>query len=1068
MSKFDHAYSVRESVIHRLEEDLLGGDLDAEISESPLDRFITGVLYPEAEDPGLAATPASVEDEREGDREAEIQGNVADGNEAPGVALSKVRFPRSFGVTFAVDAASAATVEVSLSAAQYEEQTAEKEKTAKAEPLWVRKPLEPKTEHLDCSLPGVTRREIADDLELSIVVRDPRDGSISVTLSLINNATAPHGKKDAKCWFDPRMVVTAASGVLRSRPPLVQAGDNDGEKESQRLLHRETATYAVGHGCAASWSADDHGAVVKIESTFVPRHELLLSKASGGQALGMMELARDNGNYRQLQSMIDSYRQWIDQLGTTGLDDSEAETLARHQSDAREAADRMRAGLELLRSDSDVRRSFTMMNTAMAEQRSRQEFHRDGNEGNPSSADLMTAQWRPFQMAFILTNLRGLADGDHPDRKLADLLWFPTGGGKTEAYLGIIGVAILLRRLRNPEAGGVSVLMRYTLRLLTLQQYQRATGLICALEKVRHEELSGTQPISIGLWVGEASTPNSVAGAKAFLNRVRKGSTPRENDEDTSDPRQLRQCPWCGRELGYEHYGIVQDSWMKVACKNADCFYRNGLPVHIIDADVYRERPSLVIATVDKFALLPWKKEVGNLLGAGYARGDTPNPPPDLIVQDELHLISGPLGTMVGLYETAIDSILSQVHPPKIVASTATIRRASQQVKAVFARESRQFPPPGLTQTDSFFAEQASRDEMGSREYVGLMAPGASHATLMVRAYASLLQSAASIAETDEGADLYWTLLGYFNSLRVLGGAYIQVLDDVPDQMGVIARRRDEQIRDRPEIREMTSRKKSSEIPHELEVLATKRGSADAADVVLATNMISVGVDVDRLGLMTMMGQPPTSSEYIQATSRVGRRMPGLVVTLYNAARSRDLSHYENFTAYHQMLYLHVEATGATPFAPRARDRALHSVLVALARHTIYGAGSNKNAANASQWVEELDAVAQIIVDRAEATREPGEFRPDDESAARIKSQLQDLIIDWSEADDLQHYEGWFGKTAGALLVEANRMLSGKSDAVEMQFPPQAPPWPTLTSMRDVDAESSLFLLGPRRRSSRG
>lgn len=417
----------------------------------------------------------------------------------------------------------------------------------------------------------------------------------------------------------------------------------------------------------------------------------------------------------------------------------------------------------------------------------------------------------------------------------------------------------------------------------------------------------------------------------------------------------------------------------------------------------------------------------------------------------------------VRVEETAVDGIAGRRSPAKIVASTATIRRASDQVRAVFARTARQFPPPGLTQRDSFFAVEAPRSEKASREYVGAMAPGASQTTLMVRVYASLLQSAAMVSEQDPSADLYWTLLGYFNSLRILGGAYIQVMDDVPDQMKVVAGRRGESLRNPREIREMTSRKRSSEIPHELEVLEKRRGEIEAADVVLATNMISVGVDVDRLGLMVVMGQPQTSSEYIQATSRVGRRMPGLVVTVYNSGRSRDLSHYENFAAYHRTLYRHVEATGATPFAPRARDRALHAVLVALARHRIPEAGPSRAAGDAADWTDELDKLADVIVERSIAARTSSDVPADDESPDTIRKELSELIDQWADAH-VSHYEGWFNKWRGALLVEASRVLSGGEEP-EFAFPPAEPAWPTLTSMRDVDAESSVFLI--RRKRSR-
>lgn len=1049
MSSLEQAYGTREFVLQRLSEDLLGGPADARLTEAPLSRFVMGVLYPDVD--GDTPTQSSIEEEVENDIEAEAGGDAPDNVVDPAVSMSRVRYPRSMGVTVALEQTAQASLEVSVRATRYESDDDDE---------WRAVDVPEKRIVVAAHPPRLERLNVVDGLDLVVHCREPRSGAVAVTLTLVNTLRAPQGDKDGSSWFRPRIVARAVNSVLRERPPATVAGVDELEIRSQKLLFRDVRSFAVGHGCAVAWEGRDPDT---IETTYLPRYELLLSEAAGGDGLdlSMNALAGDD-SFDVLERLIADYRAWIDGLTasvTDPLDDEEEATLQLHMREARAASDRMEAGLELLRNDANVRKAFQLTNLAMAQQRSRQEHHRAGRLGDPESTD--NASWRPFQIAFILTNLSGLADADHPDRGIADLLWFPTGGGKTEAYLGIIGIAILLRRLRDPKAAGVSVLMRYTLRLLTLQQYQRATGLICALEIERQAHLPDTAPISIGLWVGQASTPNDADTARRVLQKARRPGA-RDTDDDASDPVQLRRCPWCGSGLDHTNYEIVDKTWMRVACGRDACAFRNGLPVHIIDSDVYTNRPSLVIGTVDKFAMMPWKREVGALLGAGGAVSD-PNfeyLPPDLIVQDELHLISGPLGTMVGLYETAVDAITGRRALAKVVASTATIRRASDQVRAVFARTARQFPPPGVTQRDSFFAVEAPASEKASREYVGAMAPGASQTTLMVRVYASLLQSAAMVPQEDPSADLYWTLLGYFNSLRILGGAYIQVMDDVPDQMKVIASRRGETVRNPKAIREMTSRKRSSEIPRELEILEQRRGEVEAADVVLATNMISVGVDVDRLGLMVVMGQPQTSSEYIQATSRVGRRMPGLVVTVYNSGRSRDLSHYENFAAYHRTLYRHVEATGATPFAPRARDRALHAVLVALARHRIPEAGPSRAAGDAADWTDELEKLADAIVERSLATRTSGDEPADDESPETIREELSGLIDHWADAH-LSHYEGWFNRYRGALLVEASRVL-GK-DEPEADFPPREPAWPTLTSMRDVDAESTVYLIRRRR-----
>lgn len=1045
----DASYATREQFLTRLEEDLLGSDLDHELSEAPLSRFVVGVLYPE-----VTGRSLTVDQANEGDDEASPRhASSPDAGSDPAVSLSRVRYPRAMGLTFAVLDEASPVITAQVRANRYQETDPGK---------WRREQLPPWSTEIDCSEPSLVKRPVADGLELQATVRPARESRIAVTVSLVNTNEATPGHRDAFCWFSPTISVRSTSD-FSERPDLVIPGIDEEELDSQHLLFRDTRSYAVGHGCAATW--DDVEPIQSISTTFLPRHELFLSDASGGDGLNLaMDKLAASSTFDELDTLVQRYKSWVLALSGDGLDAKDSQTLERHRSEALEAVTRMQAGIDLLRADAEVRKAFQLMNLAMAEQRSRQKFHREGNLGDPpSTAD---AQWRPFQIAFILVNLRGLTDPDSADRQIADLLWFPTGGGKTEAYLGIIGLAILLRRLRDREAAGVSVLMRYTLRLLTLQQYQRATGLICALEDVRLQHIPDSRPISIGLWVGQASTPNTVDHARKALRRheSRHGADAADED-DFSDPVQLLQCPWCGTELNYLNYKIIREpsgDTMRVRCGRPSCKFRNGLPVHIVDEDVYRSRPSLIISTVDKFAMLPWKRDVGLLLGAhGDAEHD---PPPDLIVQDELHLISGPMGTMVGLYETAVDAICGRDARPKVVASTATIRRAKDQVRAVFARKSRQFPPQALTQRDSYFAVEAPRSAKASREYAGVMGPGTSHATIMVRVYASLLQTAAAIPADDPTADLYWTLLGYFNSLRVLGGAYIQVLDDVPDQVKVIAERRKEQQRPNLQLREMTSRKKSSEIPQELRILEKTRDNDDAADVVLATNMISVGVDVDRLGLMVMMGQPQLGSEYIQATSRVGRQMPGLVVTLYNSARSRDISHYENFTAYHRMLYRHVEATGATPFAPRARDRAMHAVLVSLARHLIEDLSTSTAAERGHDWEPQLLDLANLVVERARASRHTSDDVPDDESEATIQDELANLIAGWVGAREVNHYEGWYAARRGALLDDASRSVGAGEAAA--QFPPDAPPWPTLTSMRDVDAESTVYLVR-RRRSSR-
>lgn len=356
--------------------------------------------------------------------------------------------------------------------------------------------------------------------------------------------------------------------------------------------------------------------------------------------------------------------------------------------------------------------------------------------------------------------------------------------------------------------------------------------------------------------------------------------------------------------------------------------------------------------------------------------------PPDLIIQDEFHLISGPLGTMVGLYETAVDELSTwQIDgiaiKPKIIASTATVRKADEQVKNVFLRQVAVFPPHGLDVEDNFFSVQRSINNRPGRRYLGICSPGSSRPAVLIRVYVALLTAAQSLFDRfGQTADPYMTVVGYFNSLRELGGMRRLAEDDVQTrayrvQMSDVARPGLAQ-RSIKNVDELTSRVSSKDIPRKLDQLEVKYktnwelGETRSIDIVLATNMLSVGVDVNRLGLMVVNGQPKNTAEYIQATSRVGRFFPGLICTVLTWARPRDLSHYETFEHYHATFYKHVEAQSVTPFAPRALDRALTGTMVSLLRLKCDELNPNQGAEKMNNSAKpELTPTKQAISDRA-------------------------------------------------------------------------------------------------------
>ncbi|MFC1261916.1 MULTISPECIES: helicase-related protein [Streptomyces] len=1036
--------------------------------DAPIDRYLTGVLYPRAsrerraenaaEQDGPDAAPVLARDDAEESAAAQETGVSGD------------RRPSSMGLTFAVDPDTSAEIVITTRAAVYEPtdadgnpvpaRRAEARTVAEQRERWRRKELQLPEQTVDVTgpTPGELIELVPDKVGLHVIVRrpDPVSGTVTVTVTLINRQkVGERDLQDAFALFQCGLVVWAADGssAFVERPAPVSA--HDPEIATSRLLHRHAPTFAVGHGCAAAWdwvpspigmTDTRKAAVPEVRSEFVPSVEVLLTDSNpeiDSSSLSMLGLAEkpDAEVLSALEALATGYEDWIARKSSEAdaLAGSPHEQPARDQVDAcREALGRIREGIELLRDKPDLMRAFRLANRAMADQRARSAWVKGGRVGSPDPA---AGRWRPFQIAFLLLCMAGIDDPGHDDRKISDLLWFPTGGGKTEAYLGLIALTSFLRRIRKgARGGGVTVLMRYTLRLLTLQQFERAAILLCAMEHMRrHTPELGDEPFSVGMWVGRSATPNTLSEAAGRLDELRADLDKRLA---TEDPVQLHACPWCGTRLDARDYEVDEDAKrMHVRCPGADCDFAGGLPVHLIDEAVYDARPTLVIATVDKFASMPWRPATSALFNRDDPTDGTP--PPELIVQDELHLISGPLGTLTGLYETAVDALAER---PKVIASTATIRRAADQGRHLFAREVRQFPPAGLDSRDSWFAVETPREEKASRRYVGLLAPGTSQSTLLIRTYATLLHRALHADTDDKVRDAYWSLIGYFNSLRLLSAAELQVHDDVVAYLELLADREGVAVRSVANYSELTSRIDASEIPTRLKGIEKRLPDEDTVDVLLATNMIAVGVDVDRLGLMAVMGQPQTTAEYIQATSRVGRSRPGLVAVMLNSARARDRSHYENFQHYHSALYREVESTSVTPFSARARGRGLHAVIVALARVLIPAARPNEGAGQVESYEHILRKdIRDLLLDRVHAVAP---------SEAEAVEQGFDEFVDWwcREAD-----------IHGALLFEPKR--GNRAPSILKSYDDESEDreaWPTLWSLRDVDAESALFLEGNR------
>lgn len=952
----------------------------------------------------------------------------------------------------------------------------------------------------------VACREVRPGTDPSHPLVPPRTMAVSVFV-VNQRPPAPDVGRDAAYAFQVRLAVWGDSAFV-ARPDLRGHAGSERDDRVAELQYRDVFEYAVGHGIATVADVGMDNACRSVRTQWIPTADVERVEPCkvDGVELGMERLAAltDGAAARAaLAALPAQYAAWIIDQRKIDLDTQPRRALANELLDQADyARGRIEAGIALL-DDPNVLKAFTLANAAMAAS-GRQ---RIGVQRGKAPAEVEAPTWRPFQLAFLLLNLNGIVDPTHDERKTVDLLFFPTGGGKTEAYLGLAAFTLLWRRMSNPglSGAGVSVLMRYTLRLLTFDQLGRAAALVCALELERQKDkaLLGEWPFEIGLWVGKAATPNRMGSkdhpdpdsARTKVDRFQRGKGP--------SPIPLETCPWCGTRFNPSFSFDLKPNAnyptdLRLLCASRSCPFtgRNALPILTVDEPIYRRLPCFLVATVDKFAQLPWVGESGKLLGkaerhdaAGFYGPTEPNqgqplpggtlPPPDLIIQDELHLISGPLGTMVGLYESALDGLCARSVSgvevrPKIVASTATVRRAERQIQALFGRDAVDiFPPPGPNRKDSFFAETVAVEIRNGRRYVGVAAQGRSLKVVFLRTVLALMGAAQTAWEKAGGkrnkanpADPYMSVIAYFNSLRELGGSRRIVEDEVASRLvGYGSRRRlgedNGPFRDRRigQPVELTSRESTSKVADTKRRLELTFHDDDRVDVALATNMISVGLDIIRLGLMVVAGQPKMSSEYIQATSRVGRDAdrPGLVVTLMNMHRPRDRSHYERFAAWHSSFYRSVEATSVTPFSPRAIDRGIAGVAVSLARH---GNRTLTPSANAVQMRLErgrVDFVADTIAARAADHNRDLSKSEQEELRQNTRGRVADLLDDWAKIADRKNntraglrYQKYEPGNDAILLRDP---LSPDLDGIS----PEERRFKANRSMRDVELSVNLW-----------
>ena len=1092
---------VRQHIIDDMRTDLIGPMEPYEVlDENPRFAYLVGMLDVQSEE-------NSDENEQEIDTDAnyEDEEDYTAGEEDDNEPIMTTRFqlPSSIGISFYIsDETKSILLDVSWGDyTKSSEKYVGKDEKEHTRTVYNRQPM---SETLTINFEDFSRtKEYSLKIDSNVhvyVSRISLKGNYSLVTAYVINKRINAESTAERIMFQVELKAYSES----QKPVFIAEHICRKILASDEFYFEQRPILGRGRGCAAIWDTPVNGRSTYIKSSFIPEYEFPgVSAALEGfdknyfSTSDMSVKSKKAETIAKLNTLADSYEKWITETLETNdrmRDDAFREKIGNLVFDrCKEALSRIREGIALIDNDDTTFEAFCFMNRVIFLQNSIKRYSKKNGAGiscsfldfiNPK-IDENNFGWRPFQIAFILMNLSGIVDPKHKDRDIVDLLYFPTGGGKTEAYLGLMAFVIANRRLRKDDLslyerdGGVTIILRYTLRLLTTQQRDRITKMVLAAETIRRQkpQLFGNEPISIGFWVGGSVTPNKFEEFKDNPDKPYNAKKARNLVY-----KQLLNCPFCGKTLIEENFNIdIEKKSIEIHCSNMNCqFYkykddRIAIPVYLVDEEIYAKCPTIILSTVDKFANLPWEVRTNTLFGRvdrkcsrdGYVAIGEDHPqrhnrtdsleastltqvkqflPPELIIQDELHLITGPLGTVYGAYETIIEDMCTYDGiKPKYVVSTATIKNAEAQAKCLYARQhTTQFPPSGFEIGDSFFIREIPVEKDPFRKYVGICAPGQSVKTALLRVYSIILQAAHNYSCQDEFKDVidpYYTLVGYFNSIRELGGAVRLLQDDIPKRIKRIIKKYNfNSYRNLFHNVEITSRMASYKIPEKLNQLEINYQSRDCLDTAIATNMIAVGMDVDRLGLMVVTGQPKQNSEYIQATSRIGRAFPGLVVTLYNAYRPRDLSHYENFTGYHSQLYRFVEGTTATPFSARARDRVMHALIISAIRLNYPEMAENAAASLiTSMSDDQLASVKKLIIDRLNIIK----------PSAKIDAENEiDQFIDWWKLQASQI------KKVRYFVVDTkhyNRLMNSYDQPhIETEKP-------TLRSMREVESTANMY-----------
>lgn len=965
------------------------------------------------------------------------------------------------------------------------------------------------------------KKKTSDYLRVSYTVKtyqikqNPNNTYVKIQLANISDRHPSNQFSNAKellnkkCVFQAKIKVS--SKELSPYKSYIELNPLDKEAEVLNYLYKDKLSYGIGHNCSVIWNKIKN----TIRTSFLPQYDVkdtknsfseddfkkspddfnLLNKSLDIYNLSHFSNASKNQIIEKLKNFVNLYGNWISEQKKTKSSNKDIENHIFKNLDYN--FNRLKSNIELLK-DNKTFRAFQLANSGMLIQiilsndddfsgkekdLAELETNVDYNSidyfknYNFDKLSFGKPKYRPFQLAFLLLNIDSIVDlKSNARNKVVDLIWFPTGGGKTEAYLSVAAFTIIYRRLMNKTGyEGTSVIMRYTLRLLTAQQFERASRLIVSLEFLRtqFEHELREEHITIGMWVGMSSTPNSLKETEEKVEEINEECNKQDGIPNNKNVFQISSCSWCGTKLitknelnnwvfGFKMVGNNQNKKFKIKCVNKRCHFHKELPIQVIDEMLYDKPPTLLFGTVDKFAMLAWKAK-----GNSFFNSLNDSLPPDLIIQDELHLLTGPLGTITGIFESVIEMLCSKNdRKPKIISSTATTRNTNEQIKALYGNDKivNVFPPSGLSHADSFFAKVSTTKSR--RRYIGFIPTGKSSIDTQLQMIANLFVARLEVYKVlilngkkdYDTFDKYWTLISYYNSLKDVGKIHNKIGDEISTFTTALQKKlygnspqysfNHSSLYNRDE--ELTSRIDSAKIKQTLKRLeentfdnktigAYSNGNTyikgKIIDLVLATNMISVGIDIERFNVMLINSQPKNVAEYIQASSRVGRKFKGLVIDLLDANRARDKSHFEHFIPFHQAFYKSVEPVSLTPFTENTLEKMLASIMITYVRHKVPGMASN----NSAQYFqpEMLDGFKTEIKKR---------YSTNSKVYQLFENKLKILSNDWLEQienHDLKNFEAT--NTEIGLLVKPAEKSFDKDNL-----------WSVMQSMREIDTNSFI------------